>query len=128
MYTLEEADICIPRNKINQAIENAEKIGTKHGVLLVPVGHAGDGNLHFNIIKLQDTPEKEWSYKMESALNDLIDLSLGFDGTISGEHGIGYTKKHYLEKQIGAKQIELMRGIKNTFDPNHIMNPGKIFP
>lgn len=128
MYVLDEADICIPRSEIPEYIERAEEIESERGVLLVPVGHAGDGNLHYNIIKLEDTPEEEWPERMEAALSDLIDLALEMGGTISGEHGLGYTKKHYLERQVGAKQVELMKGIKNLFDPNQIMNPGKVFP
>jgi glycolate oxidase len=128
MYTLDEADICIPRNKIPEYIERAEKIEADHVVLLVPIGHAGDGNLHYNIIKLEETPEEEWPEKMEAALSDLIDLALDMGGIISGEHGLGYTKKHYLERQVGPVQVELMKGIKKVFDPNQIMNPGKVFP
>ena len=127
MYTLDEADICIPRNKIPEYIERAEKIEADHGVLLVPIGHAGDGNLHYNIIKLEETSEEEWPEKMEAALSDLIDLALDMGGIISGEHGLGYTKKHYLERQVGPVQVELMKGIKKVFDPNQIMNPGKVF-
>ena len=127
MYTLDEADICIPRKMIPEYIEKAESIGKKHGVLLVPVGHAGDGNLHYNIIKLDETSEEDWPDKMEAALSDLIDLALGMGGTSSGEHGLGVTKKHYLERQVGAKQVELMKAIKRVFDPNGILNPGMAY-
>lgn len=127
MYTLDEADICIPRKMIPEYIEQAESIGEKHGVLLVPVGHAGDGNLHYNIIKLDETSDEEWPDKMEAALSDLIDLALEMGGTSSGEHGLGVTKKHYLERQVGAKQVELMKAIKRVFDPNGILNPGMAY-
>lgn len=127
LYTLDEADICIPRSRIPEYVERAEAIGEKHGVLLVPIGHAGDGNLHYNIIK-QDQTDEEWPEVMEAALSDLIDLALEMGGTISGEHGLGYTKRHYLERQVGAKQVELMKAIKRAFDPNNILNPGKIWP
>jgi len=128
MYVLDEADICIPRSRIPEYIDKAEEIEAERGVLLVPVGHAGDGNLHYNIIKLEDTSEEDWPERMEAALSDLIDLALEMGGIISGEHGLGYTKKHYLERQVGPKQVELMKGIKNVFDPSQIMNPGKVFP
>jgi glycolate oxidase len=127
MYTLDEADVCIPRSKIAEYIEKAETISKKHGVLLVPVGHAGDGNLHYNIIKME-TSDEAWPKVMEAALSDLIDLSLQMGGTISGEHGLGYTKKHYLEKEVGPKQVELMKAIKSAFDPNGILNPAKVWP
>ncbi|MBN2336062.1 FAD-binding oxidoreductase, partial [Candidatus Bathyarchaeota archaeon] len=128
LHTVDEADVCIPRNRIPEYVERAEAIGIKHGVMLVPVGHAGDGNLHYEIIKLEETTEDEWPTKMEAALSDLIDLSLEMGGTISGEHGLGYTKKHYLEREVGPRQIELMKGIKAAFDPNGILNPGKVWP
>jgi glycolate oxidase len=127
MYTLDEADVCIPRNKIPEYIEQADLIGEKHSVLLVPIGHAGDGNLHYNIIKKANTKDEEWQDIMEAALSDLIDLSHKMGGIASGEHGLGYTKKHYLEIELGSKQVELMKAIKAIFDPNHILNPGKVW-
>jgi glycolate oxidase len=128
MYTLDEADVCIPRTKIPEYVERAEAIGEKHGVILVPVGHAGDGNLHYNILKPDDMSMSAWPESMEAALSDLIDLSHEMGGTASGEHGLGYTKRHYLEREVGPIQVELMKGIKKVFDPNWILNPEKIWP
>ncbi|MFH2111717.1 MAG: FAD-binding oxidoreductase [Candidatus Bathyarchaeota archaeon] len=128
MYTLDEADICIPRNRIPEYIERADATAAKHGVLLVPVGHAGDGNLHYFIIKLDETSDEEWPDLMEAALSDLIDVSLEMGGTVSGEHGVGYTKKRYLEREVGSTQVRLMKGVKAAFDPNMILNPGKVWP
>jgi glycolate oxidase len=127
LFTIDEADVCVPRSKIAEYIEKAETIGEKHGILLVPVGHAGDGNLHYNIIKPENIILDEWPDAMESALSDLIDLSLEMGGTSSGEHGLGFTKKHYLEREVGSKQVELMKAIKTVFDPNVILNPGKVW-
>jgi len=73
LYTVDEADVCVPRNRIPEYIERAEAIGEKHGVLLVPLGHAGDGNLHYNIIKRDETPMEAWPELMEAAISDLID-------------------------------------------------------
>ena len=126
-YTLDEADICIPRSRIPEYVEQAEAIGEKHGVLLVPVGHAGDGNLHYNIIKKDETSEEDWPEMMEASLSDLIDLSIEMGGTSSGEHGLGFTKKHYLVREVGKSQVELMKGIKAAFDPNGILNPEKVW-
>jgi glycolate oxidase len=92
------------------------------------VGHAGDGNLHYFIIKPNETPDEEWQGLMEAALSDLIDVSLEMGGTVSGEHGVGYTKKHYLEREVGPAQVRLMKGVKAAFDPNMILNPGKVWP
>jgi glycolate oxidase len=128
MYTLDEADVCIPRNRIPEYVERAEAIGEKHGVLLVPLGHAGDGNLHYQLIKREETPMEEWPGLMEAALSDLIDMSHEMGGTASGEHGLGYTKRQYLEREVGPRQVELMKGIKAAFDPNGIINPGKVWP
>ncbi len=128
MYTLDEADVCIPRNRIPEYVERAEAIGEKHGVLLVPVGHAGDGNLHYNILKLEETPMEEWPELMEAALSDLIDMSHEMGGTASGEHGLGYTKRRYLEREVGPRQVDLMKAIKTAFDPNGIINPSKVWP
>jgi len=128
MYTLDEADVCIPRNMIPEYVERAEAIGEKHGVLLVPLGHAGDGNLHYQLIKREETPMEEWPGLMEAALSDLIDMSHEMGGTASGEHGLGYTKRQYLEREVGPRQVELMKGIKAAFDPNWIINPGKVWP
>jgi glycolate oxidase len=127
LFTIDEADVCVPRSKVPEYIEKAEIIETKHGVLLVPVGHAGDGNLHYNIIKPENMILDEWPEIMESTLSDLIDLSLKMGGTSSGEHGLGFTKKHYLEREVGSKQVELMKAIKAVFDPNGILNPGKVW-
>lgn len=127
LFTLDEADVCVPKSKIPEYIERAESIEKKHGVHLVPVGHAGDGNLHYNIIKPDNIVSDEWPVIMEAALSDLIDLSLEMGGTISGEHGLGYTKKHYITREVGNKQLELMKAIKAAFDPNGILNPGKVW-
>jgi glycolate oxidase len=127
LYTVEEADVCIPRSRIPEYIERAEAIGEKHGVLLVPLGHAGDGNLHYTIIKREETPVEEWPGLREAALSDLIDMSHEMGGTASGEHGLGYTKRRYLEREVGPRQVELMKRIKAAFDPNGIINPGKVW-
>jgi len=127
MYTLDEADVCIPRDKIPEYIEKANAIEKKHNVHLVPIGHAGDGNLHYNILKPEDMPLSDWPEAMEATLSDLIDLSHKMGGTASGEHGLGYTKRHYLVREVGQKQVELMKGIKKVFDPNGILNPDKVW-
>jgi glycolate oxidase len=127
MYTLDEADVCIPRNSIPEYIKLADVIGEKHGVILVPVGHAGDGNLHYTILKPETMLDEDWPDILEAALSDLIDLAHEMGGTASGEHGLGYTKRHYLEREVGPRQVELMKGIKAVFDPNSILNPEKVW-
>lgn len=127
MYTLDEADVCIPRDKIPEYIEKANQIEEKQGVLLVPVGHAGDGNLHYNILKPEEMPQSMWPETLEATISELIKLSHEMGGTASGEHGLGYTKRQYLEREVGPKQVELMKGIKRVFDPNGILNPDKVW-
>ncbi|MFH1180196.1 MAG: FAD-linked oxidase C-terminal domain-containing protein, partial [Candidatus Bathyarchaeota archaeon] len=102
-------------------------IEKKHGVTLCPVGHAGDGNLHYFILKPNEMSLADWPNVMEATLSDLIDLSHEMGGTASGEHGLGYTKRHYLEKEVGPGQVEIMKGIKKAFDPNGVINPDKVW-
>jgi glycolate oxidase len=125
-YELDEADICVPRSRVPDFIDKLAEVEAKHGVQIVPVGHAGDGNVHCNIIRLGGT-EGEWHEALEASISDLIELSLAMGGTVSGEHGLGYTKRLYLVRKVGASQVELMRGIKRVFDPNGILNPDKIW-
>ena len=125
-YDLDEADICIPRSVIPPFIEKLDAIAEKHSVLIAPVGHAGDGNIHCNVIRVGQSDE-EWKKALEATLSDLIDLGLSLGGTISGEHGLGYTKRQYLVKRVGRRQVELMREIKRVFDPLNIMNPDKVW-
>jgi glycolate oxidase len=126
LYEVDEADICIPRSAIPSFIDSLDKIGTRHEVQVIPVGHAGDGNIHCNVIRLGGSDE-EWHGQLEATIRDLIDLGLSMGGTVSGEHGLGYTKRLYLVKKVGATQVELMKGIKRVFDPNGVLNPDKIW-
>jgi len=125
-YELDEADICVPRSRVPDFIDKLAGVEAKHHVQIVPVGHAGDGNVHCNIIRLGGTDE-EWHEALEASIGDLIDLGLAMGGTVSGEHGLGYTKRLYLVRKVGATQVELMKGIKRVFDPNGILNPDKIW-
>jgi len=126
-YDVDEADICIPRSRIPEFIEKAMPIGKKYDITIVPLGHAGDGNIHVNVLRHNQT-ENEWLETIENSMRDLIELSISLGGTVSGEHGLGYTKKHFLPLKVGKQQIAIMKGIKNVFDPNGIMNPGKVLP
>jgi glycolate oxidase len=125
-YELDEADICVPRSRVSDFIDELAGIEERHSVQIVPVGHAGDGNVHCNIIRLTGTDE-EWHEALEESISDLIDLGLSMGGTVSGEHGLGYTKRLYLVRKVGPTQVELMREIKRVFDPNGILNPDKIW-
>ncbi|MFQ6031438.1 MAG: FAD-binding oxidoreductase [Candidatus Zixiibacteriota bacterium] len=118
-------DISVPASKLPVMVKNIKELPQKHQVRINTFGHAGDGNLHVNF--MCDSRNKEQMERVESAVDELFDLTLKLGGTLSGEHGIGITKAKYLEDEVGKPGIELMRKIKSAFDPDNIINPGKIF-
>ena len=118
-------DICVPPSKLPAMIKNIQELSQKHQVRINTFGHAGDGNLHVTF--MCDFRNEEQMKNVEAAVDDLFDLTLKLGGTLSGEHGIGTSKIKYLENEVGKSGIELMRKIKSALDPEHIINPGKIF-
>lgn len=118
-------DIVVPINKIPDIIRVTQKLGDKYHLKIVAFGHAGDGNIHCNI--LYDKSNEDESRRAHKAVDELFKSVLDLGGTITGEHGVGITKLKYLPLEVGTVQLELMRGIKNVFDPDNILNPGKIF-
>jgi glycolate oxidase len=119
-------DIVVLREKIPEAIERFEAIGRRFELLVVSFGHAGDGNIHVNIMFDGNKPgEKE---KAQEALAEIFKTVLELGGTLSGEHGVGLTKAPFLSLELDPVSLTLMKKIKDLFDPNHILNPGKIFP
>ncbi|MFZ9504747.1 MAG: FAD-binding oxidoreductase, partial [Cyclobacteriaceae bacterium] len=88
--------------------------------------HLGDGNLHVNILK-ENISDHDWETKIPEGIGEIFKLTVSLGGTLSGEHGIGIAKKPYMPIALGETNLELMRGIKKVFDPNGILNPGKIF-
>ena len=124
-YTIEE-DTVVPRAELPKLIKGVKSLGVKHGFKVVCYGHAGDGNLHIRIN--HPTIKKSFeSEEMKSILTALFQIVKGLGGTISGEHGIGLIQKSYMPVMFDNVTLELMKGIKKTFDPNYILNPGKIF-
>ncbi len=124
-YTIEE-DTVVPRAELPKLIKGVKELGAQNGFKVVCYGHAGDGNLHIRI----NHPTIKKSYgsdEMNAILKKLFELVKDLGGTISGEHGIGLIQKSYMPVLFDEVSLELMRGIKNTFDPNHILNSGKIF-
>ena len=121
-----EQDTVVPRAKLPDLVLGVKSIGTKYGFKSVCYGHAGDGNLHINIIKGQMT-ENDWNNKLKEAIKEIFKLTKKLGGTISGEHGIGYVQKEFLEIVLSKKNIEIQKSIKKIFDPNNILNPEKIF-
>jgi len=121
-----EEDTVVPRAELPKLLKGVKEIGAKYGFRSVCYGHAGDGNLHVNIIKETMSDEK-WNNELPTAIRELFQLCVKLGGTISGEHGIGWVQKSYMDIAFTAKSIELQKGIKKLFDPNNILNPGKMF-
>lgn len=120
-----EEDTVVPRAELPMLLKGVKKIGTKYGFKSVCYGHAGDGNLHVNIIK-GELSDKVWETELPKGIIEIFELCKKLGGTISGEHGIGLVQKDYLPIVFPEYQLELMRNIKKLFDPNMILNPGKM--
>jgi glycolate oxidase len=119
-------DVTVPRSKVADILRRAEAISKKYDLLIVNFGHAGDGNIHVNVLIDKRKPgELE---KAHAAVKEIFQAAIDLGGTLSGEHGIGITKAPYLPLELGDMGIEVMKRIKKAFDPNNILNPGKIFP
>ncbi|MBK7158629.1 MAG: FAD-binding protein [Ignavibacteria bacterium] len=121
-----EEDTVVPRSRIPELIKGVKEISAQYGITTICYGHAGDGNVHVNILK-DKLDDKSWENNLETAIKEIFRLTVSLGGTISGEHGIGYSQKNYLPIALGKDEIMLMKNIKKTMDPNNIMNPGKIF-
>jgi glycolate oxidase len=124
-YTIEE-DTVVPRANLPKLVVGVKEISKKFDFDVVCYGHAGDGNLHIRI-KKEGHPYSLNNPAVEPALKELFTLVKSLGGTISGEHGIGLVQKNYIPIVLNEAQLNLMRGIKKTFDPNNILNRGKIF-
>lgn len=120
-------DVVAPRAQLPALLEGIQEIATRLEVRIVSFGHAGDGNVHVNVLK-DDLPRERWAAIVPQASEALYRLAISLGGTITGEHGIGVTRRRYLPLALDETQIAIMRDIRQVFDPNHILNPGKIFP
>jgi len=118
-------DICVPASQLPSMVVAIKEISKKHQVSINTFGHAGDGNLHVTF--MCDSRNHEQMERVEKAVDELFERTLKLGGTLSGEHGIGVTKAKYLEWEVGKAGIELMKKIKSAFDPDQIINPGKMF-
>jgi len=122
-----EEDTVVPRAFLPQLLQMVKSIGNKYGFRSVCYGHAGDGNLHVNILK-DGLSDESWEKELPLAIRELFAYVHSVKGTISGEHGIGYVQRQYMDIVFNNTQLGLMRAIKSVFDPKGILNPGKIFP
>lgn len=119
-------DATVPRAQVPEMIKRLQQIREKYGVTLVIFGHAGDGNLHPNIIA--DERDEEEMSRVKKAIAEIFNAALDLGGTLSGEHGIGVMKAPFMKNEFGALGLGYMKKIKQSLDPNNILNPGKIFP
>ena len=116
-------DVAVPRSQLPAMFAAIRRIGERHGILIPTVAHAGDGNLHPNLVYTgDDVPEAVWQ-----AAGELFEAALALGGTLTGEHGIGTLKRQWLADELGDAQVELQRRITAVFDPRGILNPGKVF-
>jgi len=123
--SMDECDVVVPRDQIAAFVKTSMEIGRRQHVRIRSFGHAGDGNLH--IYACQDElNDAEWKSAVREVMNALYGAARALGGEVSGEHGIGHAKKAFLSESVGETQMKLMRGIKAAFDPNGILNPGKV--
>lgn len=122
-----EEDTVVPRYVLPELLNGIKKIGNKYGFKSVCYGHAGDGNLHVNIIK-GEMSDENWEKEVPKGIREIFELTVALKGTLSGEHGIGFVQKNFMDIAFSKVHLELMERIKYVFDPNNILNPGKIFP
>ncbi|MDD5092257.1 MAG: FAD-linked oxidase C-terminal domain-containing protein, partial [Candidatus Wallbacteria bacterium] len=122
---MDECDVVVPRNKVADLVRYSRELGKSNGLRVMSFGHAGDGNLHIYALR-DDLPEDEWKLKLKTVFDGLYAHALASGGQVSGEHGIGFAKLPYLVQSIGPEAMQLMAGIKRSFDPHNILNPGKV--
>ena len=119
-------DIVVPRSKVPDVIRRIEKIHERYEMPIVNFGHAGDGNIHVNVMIDKKIPGME--EKAHEAIREIFQAALDLGGTMSGEHGVGLSKAPFIELELTPDQITAMKSIKQALDPNNILNPGKMFP
>ena len=119
-------DVVVPRGRVPELFDVIADLKRRHTLRVASFGHAGDGNIHVNL--MVDRDDKEERARAAEAERELFERVVRLEGSISGEHGIGFAKARYLPIEISPDTIDLMKRLKTAFDPNNILNPGKIFP
>ena len=118
-------DVVVPRSRVPELVAKIEEIGKRHNVFVANFGHAGDGNIHVNFVV--DRDDSDEVARARQCVSETFKLSVELGGTISGEHGIGYVKAPYMNYAVDPQTLAIMKSIKKLFDPNGILNPGKMF-
>jgi D-lactate dehydrogenase len=119
-------DVAVPVTRIPELIDGLGELARRHAIRIVNFGHAGNGNIHVNLLADPDDPQQVRA--IEACLHDVFRLVLRLEGTISGEHGVGIEKRDYVGWEVAAETLEMMRALKRSFDPQGILNPGKCLP
>ncbi len=119
-------DVAVPISQLPHLIEGLEQLSQQHRIQIVNFGHAGNGNIHVNLLTNPDDPGE--TARAEACLSDVFSLVLELQGTLSGEHGVGIVKRDYIARELDPVALQLMHQIKRQFDPNNILNPGKTLP
>jgi glycolate oxidase len=119
-------DVAVPRSRIPELVAFTERLAEELGLLILTFGHAGDGNIHVNIMLDKSDPAE--AERGETAKARLFDQAIALGGTLSGEHGIGFSKAGFMPVEFDEATLALMKRVKQLFDPKDILNPGKIFP
>jgi D-lactate dehydrogenase (cytochrome) len=123
---LHPGDVTVPISKYPEIIRHAKDLAEEHDMLVPVFGHAGDGNVHYSV--LVDPDDEAMVETGEAIYDSIVSRAIEMGGTCTGEHGIGFGKREYLELEHGEAAVQVMRGIKGALDPKDTLNPGKIFP
>jgi D-lactate dehydrogenase len=119
-------DVVVPVSRIPDLVAGVQALSRRHALPIVCFGHAGNGNLHVNL--MYDPADADQSARAQAAMADVFALALSLGGTLSGEHGIGLAKRDFMPQAVDAPTLALMRQVKAAFDPDGILNPGKLLP
>ncbi len=122
-----EEDTVVPRSRLPELVTGVHKICRRWGIRVICYGHAGDGNIHCNILKM-DLPDDTWDNELHNAIEEIFRLTVSLGGTVSGEHGIGHVQKRYLHLAMTPAEIAFQKRLKSALDPLNIFNPGKLLP
>ena len=122
----EECDVVVPRSRIADYVRHAKAVGQKYGIRVEPCGHAGDGNIHTEMLRSAEMDDESWLRGTQACLKELYAIAKEFGGQLSGEHGIGNGRLEYLKPFVGERMYKLYQSIKLAFDDKLILNPGKI--
>jgi lactate dehydrogenase (NAD+,ferredoxin) subunit LctD len=122
---IDECDVVLPRSKISEFLTYVRELSQQLDIRIPYFGHVGDGNLHIYFCK-DSMPKELWEEKISKGFKLMYEKAFSFGGLVSGEHGIGYAKREYMKTLLGENQLRIMKGIKQSFDPKNILNPGKV--